>query len=352
MPSDVDPVIELLKLSFGFHLSRDWWDWKYRLNPAGYWGEQGDSWVAESEGHVVGHLAVIPQKMKVGPETVTMAQLVDGATHPRYQGLGVFKALIRKLFSDVKGRYRFVFGFPNEKIFRNFQGPGWASSQVVEFYRFLNHESSLGSYFTNDLMTWAGKEGLKALQSVEKLSSRLGSRKREGCPVEIQRVERFPEEMDDFWKTVRPEFETVLERSAAFLNWRFSRHFGRYRIYLARSVEDGTVTGYMVLRKTETEKIKNVLNIVDILALPEHDGCVLRLLEHAIAEGQGLDIVRCRIPKWHSYVERLRQLGFVSFGSFLGWVKIYQPRLVFNAGTGDRSILQKRFYSLADTDDG
>jgi GNAT superfamily N-acetyltransferase len=171
--SDADEVIRLLKLSFGFHLSREWWDWKYTSNPAGFWGEQGDIWIAESTHEVVGHLAVMPQRMKIGPETVTVAQAVDGATHPRYRGLGISKTLVEKVWAEAKNRYGLIFGFPNEGMYRSFLRAEWKHSRVVEFYRLLNLDSTLQSYLANDLLVGAGKIGLRALRTVKGLRANL-----------------------------------------------------------------------------------------------------------------------------------------------------------------------------------
>ena len=349
--SDTNNVIRLLKLTFGFQLSREWWDWKYTSNPAGCQGEEGDIWIAESMDEVVGHVAVIPQRMKRGSDTVTVAQMVDAATHPRYRGLGISNVLMRNLCSDVKNRYGLIFGFPNETFHRHCRPCKKDTFRAVEFYKFLNLDSSLNSYFTNEFYIGAAKVALHILHTAENLSSRLRLKKTGGDPVDIQRAERFPEEIDHFWERIRSDYATVLERNALFLNWRFSKHLGNYQIHLARSVGDERIIGYMVVRKTETERIKNVLNIVDIHALPGEDRCVLSLIEKAESIGQGMDLVRCRLPGWHKHVEMLQKRGFVSFMHILRWMNIYQPQIAYWAAKENKPRTQEWFYSFADADD-
>ena len=46
-PTDVDGIINLLAIVFDTKFTREWWDWKYRSNPYGFFGEEGDIWVAE-----------------------------------------------------------------------------------------------------------------------------------------------------------------------------------------------------------------------------------------------------------------------------------------------------------------
>jgi len=351
--SDVSNVIKLFELVFGGRFSPEWWNWKYKENPAGFWGKQGDIWIAENGNEVVGHLAVIPEKIKLGSETVTAAQLVDGATHPEYRRLGIFRKLVREVCSEAESRYGFIFGFPDE-FHKVYQRLGWKSFRMVEFLNVLNSDRPLKTFFNNNLLVWSGKMAFRVFRGSRYLSPRLFLKKYRGGAVEISKVERFPDEIDSFWKQARLKYETIIERTAAFLNWRFSRYFGNYQIYLARSVEKGDVVGYMVLKKTEIRGVQNILDIVDLHALPDENKCVLELisLATAIAKNEGLDLIHCRVPKWHECAKIMRKLGFVSLGATLEWVKLYQPRLILyrTAEVGKIPKMQTWFYTLADTD--
>lgn len=366
--SDVNSVVRLFELVYKRRFSRKWWNWKYKVNPAGFWGEQGDICVAESKNEVVGYLGSIRERMKIGPETVVVPQLLDGVIHPDYRGLGIFTNLIKGVCSETQNRYRFIFGFPNELTYNTYLKLGWKSFPIVESYKFLNYDRPLRSFSTGDFFTWSGKIVLKALRTAKYLSPSLRLKKHTGNPVEIQKVEQFPQEMDTFWKLARSKYEAVLERTSTFLNWRFSRYFGSwagggsgygtevgsYQKYIARSVEDGNIVGYMVLRKAETAKIKNILDIVDLHALPSEDKSILNLIDMAISIGreEGLDLLYCRIPRWHKYVEILYKFGFISMERMYRLVKIWQPRLVFYqfSERGKIPKIQEWFYTLADSD--
>lgn len=349
---DVNKVIRLLNLCFKRQFWPEWWNWKYKLNPAGFWGEKGDIWIAENMNEVVGHLAVIPLKIKLGTKTVTVAQPVDAATHPDYRGLGIFKTLLKKICSEAQNRYYFLFGFPNEFSYRPLPRLGWKTLGIVEFLKFLNYNRALRSFVNNSLVVWSGKTALRALRASRYVSSSLHLKKYSGEPVEIQKVKKFPDETDDFWEQVRSEYETIIERTATFLNWRFSKYFGNYQIYIARSIEERNIVGYLVLKKTET---RNALNIIDLLALPGEDKCVLNLIDKAITIGknEGLDLIHCRIPPWHKYARILYKLGFNCLGRTLRWLKMYQYRLVVYPLREKAKIprMQEWFYTLTDTDD-
>jgi GNAT superfamily N-acetyltransferase len=357
--SDVSSVVRLFELVFRHPFPPEWWNWKYKLNPAGFWGEQGDIWVAESEGEIVGYYAVIPEKIKFGSETITVAQSVDTATHPDFRGMGLFPTLAQKVYLECQNRYRFIYGFPSEMAFKGFLRLGWKDFRIVEFVKFLNYDRPLRNFSNNAIIIWSGKASLKTLRILKYLSPSVLLRKHVGSAVEIQKVDQFPDEIDDFWKMGRAENEIVLERTTAFLNWRFSKYFGNYQIYIGRSARDDSIVGYLVLRKTEIEvgyrsRIQNVLDIVDFYALPGEEKLVLNFVDMAIriAKNEGLDLIHCRIPPWHRYARILSKRGFISLDRLFRWLKTYQPRVIFYSFSKEGIIpkIQQWFYTLADTD--
>ncbi len=357
--SDVNDVVQLLKLAFKKEVSSEWWNWKYKLNPAGFWGELGDIWIAENMNQVVGHLGIIPEKIKVGSRTAIAGQVVDVANHPDYRGLGIFLNVAKKMMSaqEAQKRYDVLYAFPNELSCKHWVPKlGWKMFRIVEFLKFLDYDRPLKSILahtrTSNFISWSGKTALRAIRIARSISPSLLLKKFAGDPVEIKEVDKFPSEIDNFWELVRSEYETVLERTSAFLNWRFSKHFGNYRIYIARSIEKGGIVGYLVWKKPE---IQNVLNIIDLQALPGEDKCVLDLVDMAIkvSKEEGLDLIHCRIPTWHKYAKILYKLGFISVGRTLEWMKTYQYRLCTYPIPGKPRIsrMQKWFYTFADTDD-
>lgn len=353
--SDVSDVVKLLELVFKRPFSPEWWNWKYKLNPAGFWGEKGDIWIAENVNkEIVGYWAVIPEKIKFGFKTVTVAQGVDAATHPDYRRLGIHKTLMKNVCSDAKNRYGFIFSFPREILYKYRSRHGWEDLRIPEFLKFLNYDRPLRSFFNNNFVVWSGKTALKAYQAGKNLLSNPFLKKSTGDSIEIQKINQFPDEIDDFWKQVRSEYEMCLERTATFLNWRFSRHFGDYQIFMARFVQNRNIAGYLVLKRTRILTIQNVLDVVDLQALPGEDKCVLNLIDTAItvAKNEGLDLVHCRVPAWHRYATILSKKGFISTNRTFRLLKMYQPHVVFYHFKNERIIpkIQQWFYTLADTD--
>jgi len=351
--SDIDGIVELFKNVFEGDFSREWWEWKYILNPAGFRGEEGDIWIAEADnGQIVGHWAVIPEKMKLGSKTVTVAQAVDAATHPDYRGHGIFKTLVKRVCSDAKKRYSFVFGFPNE-LYRGYERLGWKSFRMVDFLNFINYDCPLKSYFRSNITAWFAKIALKMLRARNYLSLSLHFEKSIGSNVEVEEATEFSNEINDFWKQARSEHEITLERDSSFLNWRFSKHLGNYQKFIARSTETGRITGYMVVKRTNIRGIQGILDIVDLHTLPYEDKSLTTLIKFVIdmAKKDELNIIHCRVSQWHKYAKILRKLQFVSVGRTFEYAKLYQPRLIIYplAQRVDLNV-NKWFFTLADTD--
>jgi GNAT superfamily N-acetyltransferase len=354
--SDVNSVVRLLELVFKRPFSLEWWNWKYRLNPAGFWVEDGDIWVAESSGEIVSYYAVIPEKIKFGSETITVAQSVDTATHPDFRGRGLLSTLARKVYSECQKRYRFIYGFPSEMAFKGFLRLGWNDFRVVEFVKFLNYDRPLENFSKNTSIVWTGKALLKMLCTLKRISLSVQVKKSTRNFVEFQKVDRFPEEINDFWNKVRLNYKIAVERTATFLNWRFSKNFGNYQIYIGRNTKNGSILGYVVLKKAEYgSKLQNVLDIVDICTLPGEEKLAFNLVDIAVstAENEGLDLIHCRVPTWHEYVHILSKMGFIALNHIFRLMRKYQPRFIlyqFSNQKKTSKIQQSWFYTLADTD--
>jgi len=351
--SDVDGIVELFMKVFQGNFSRKWWEWKYLQNPAGFRGKEGDVWVAETNGgKVVGHWGVIPERLKLGSKTVEVAQAVDAATHPDYQGQGIFKTLVKNVCSDAKGRYGLVFGYPNE-LYKGYEKLGWRSYNITEFLNFVNYDKPLVNYFQNRIFLGLAKMALKTMRAWNLLEASFHPNEITGDKAEIEEVSGFSEEMDDFWQLSRSEHEIALERDYPFLSWRFSEQLGAYRRFIARSTDDGKILGYLVTKKTSIRGIPGILDIVDLHALPNQDRTMIDLIKSAIdmAKKEELNVVHCRVPSWHRFAILLRKLKFVGVGKAFELAKLYQPRLItYPPAQEERIDVNRWFYTLADTD--
>ncbi|GIV35632.1 MAG: hypothetical protein KatS3mg032_0011 [Cyclobacteriaceae bacterium] len=123
--NDVPAIVNLLKLSLGESLmpkSEKFWRWKHIENPFG----ASPVLLATEGNHLVGVRAFMRWEWKHGDKILKAVRAVDTATHPDYQGRGIFSRLTRQLvdFCQEQGIH-FIFNTPNAKSKPGYLKMGW-----------------------------------------------------------------------------------------------------------------------------------------------------------------------------------------------------------------------------------
>lgn len=123
--ADIPGVIELMRAALGegtIPRTQEFWLWKHRKNPFG----QSPMWVALDEGRVVGVRLFLRWKWRSDGEGLDAVRAVDTATHPDYQGRGIFKRLTMALVDEMRQcGPAFVFNTPNGKSRPGYLKMGW-----------------------------------------------------------------------------------------------------------------------------------------------------------------------------------------------------------------------------------
>ncbi len=123
---DLPAIIDLLKVSLGegkVPKSETLWRWKHIANPFG----PSPVLVAEESGKLVGVRAFMRWQWVTDKGEILQAlRAVDTATHPDFQGRGIFKKLTLQLVEECQGDgFHFIFNTPNEKSRRGYLKMGW-----------------------------------------------------------------------------------------------------------------------------------------------------------------------------------------------------------------------------------
>jgi GNAT superfamily N-acetyltransferase len=129
---DLPAVLDLLQASLGWVPDDDYarfFAWKHHESPFG----RSPAWVAvdrEAGDRVVGFRTFSRWRFDTGGETVPAVRAVDTATHPDYQGRGIFSLLTRHALEALRDEgVAFVFNTPNDKSRPGYLKMGW---QLVE----------------------------------------------------------------------------------------------------------------------------------------------------------------------------------------------------------------------------
>lgn len=123
--ADIPAIVELLKSSLGEGLiqkSERLWRWKHVENPHGV----SPVLVAEADGQVVGVRAFLKWQWEYKGQVLQAIRAVDTATHPDYQGKGIFKKLTLQGLADAEAEnIALVYNTPNESSKPGYLKMGW-----------------------------------------------------------------------------------------------------------------------------------------------------------------------------------------------------------------------------------
>jgi hypothetical protein len=300
---DKQAIYELLNIAFGKWHSLNYWEWLYKKNPAG----SAVIWVAEHDSKLISHFALIPVKMKVGNTYLTACYAADAVTHPDYQSRGVHVSVRNMAHCDTADAgIPLSLVAPRRKLIEwKRRGNNGHICLMGSITKVLNCSSLLRRRErSNEPLIHASK----ATQSPEETKS--GS-VLEG--LEIGEIDLFDERIDTFWSEISSNYEIIVKRDQAYLNWRYAEHPEiRYIICLAEKRK--RILGYCVLSEIQEGHLK-VGRIVDILGFSRAPNVVGQLIQVALTrfKNRGLDLANCFLSEKHPYRTMFWKAGFVPY---------------------------------------
>jgi len=309
--ADRPAVLELVKIVYGDELTRKkmaQWEWLYGKNPNN--PSKGPRAMIVRDGEkVVGLFRCIPVPFKVGDKYFTNDWNVDLMIHPGYRGKGLAMKLSRALLDEgdtntglpltnsptyrilekLNGKFMDVAPFP--QIIRPFRMQVYA--RAILKLPFLSHlfASMLRAYyaFVVDRRKWD-----------------LDS------DVKIEKLDRFDSSFDDFWEKVQWDYQVIVKRDSAYLNWKFfERPDLEYIVY--RASRGGELAGYIVLRSEEWLGVRTGF-VVDILSRRDDLGVIESLLVKAVGQfrEEGVDQISAQTFFVPTYREAFGRMGFIT----------------------------------------
>lgn len=191
--SDIPQIVELLKLSLGEGLmpkSEKFWRWKHLENPFG----ASPVLLCEENNQLIGLRAFLNWQWLYEGKILKAVRAVDTATHPDFQGKGIFSKLTKALLEEcLETKIDFVFNTPNDK-----SKPGYLKMGWKEFGRI-------------PLAIYAGNPFSKFFGQTEALNSNW---------AELMMK-------NDFWQSIsniNTESKCHTPLSKDYINWRYARN--------------------------------------------------------------------------------------------------------------------------------
>ncbi|GAA1092630.1 hypothetical protein GCM10009663_40440 [Kitasatospora arboriphila] len=124
--ADTPAVLDLLTASLAGGptgtRSAEFFEWKHRRNP---FGASPGLVAEEAGGRLAGVRLFLRWQWQAGGRPVPAVRPVDTATHPEFQGRGIFRDLTLRLLEEVSGDTELVFNTPNGNSLPGYLKMGW-----------------------------------------------------------------------------------------------------------------------------------------------------------------------------------------------------------------------------------
>lgn len=263
---DGPAVLELLQASLGWvpdEQYAEFFRWKHHENPFG----PSAAWVAEVDGRLAGFRTFLRWGWAVPGEGVAPAvRAVDTATHPDFQGRGVFSKLTLHALDELAAEgVAFVFNTPNDKSRPGYFKMGWRLVARLPVWArprsVLAAPKLLGAVVPADKWSLESTSGLAAPDVL----------------ADEQAVARL-------LASLPAADGAATHRTPSFLQWRYGFGPLRYRAVLSTDrVEDG-VAVYRLRRRGRAVEAA----VCDLL-VPGSDVGVAKRLLRALLRGSGAD---------------------------------------------------------------
>lgn len=298
------PVVPVEDQKPGFY------QWKCFENPV----MEGELWVADVDGIIVGIKSVTPRLISRLGDVVIAGEMGDSFVHPDYRGRGIFSALTR-IARDAacKNRITFMYHTPNQNsrpIYENKLGhaeiedmnvrslvyPLNVQNLLKKKYRKVPFAAAISLIFGLSLMTIRTFHALMARQS----------------SVLISREFVASEDFDNLYKRVSSRYDVSVIRDRNYINWRFFKALGNYLVLIAKS-EEGDTLGYIVGKTFTIDSVKSGY-IADFLIDDKEPYVFHKLLLDLLAyfRREEVDLVVAWANEHSFYKKVLLNFGFLN----------------------------------------
>jgi GNAT superfamily N-acetyltransferase len=265
LPEDEEQVLALIEVALGWRPgdpNAAFFAWKHRENPFG----ASPAWVALDGDRVAGFRTFMRWEFETPRGPVRAVRAVDTATHPQYQGRGIFSALtLRAVDELVAEGVGFVFNTPNDKSRPGYLKMGW---QLV-----------------GQLPAGLRPASLPALPRIvaARVPADLWSTRTEaGLPAADALADDTA--LADLLDRVARSAGVTTRRTPAYLRWRYGfAPLGYRALLVGSSVADGLLLFRLRRRGAATE-----LSVGDLL-LPRPSASAARRLVHGALRRTGAD---------------------------------------------------------------
>ncbi len=292
-------ILRLLRAFLSPDIDERRLEWLYFANPHG----NARVWVLEDNAETIGAGAAIPRKVWMSGSPKVGCVFGDFCVSPNYRSVGPALQLQRACMQAVASRWsQIAYDLPSASMMAVYRRLGLRSNaSLVRMAKPLLMDGQVRSRWKSSKASRvAGGLGnvlLRARDRIRRTDRSLQIRKHE---------EHFGKEFDNLFESVAANTdEWLVERSSAYLNWRFREHPNvDYSIWTAR--RNGQLEAYAV-----TQSREHGVQVADLFGM-DNPGLVETLVLSLAdsARGGGLETLSVPILAGHPWQKRLSVIGF------------------------------------------
>jgi hypothetical protein len=288
--ADEGATLEVLAVSLGGgpagRRTSEFFRWKHHSNP---WG-RSFILVAEAEDRIVGVRALMRWRFEANALQVRAVRAVDTATHPDWQGCGLFSRLTLEAIDRLRSDTDLIFNTPNTKSLPGYLKMGWRVVGKIPIavrlrrpFHFVLHARSLNT----SASPRTARPPLEDLTAAEALD-------RPGIGALVDERSRAP------------GLATPLD--LPYLRWRYaSAPLLDYRAVVEG--DGGDVSGLAIFRVRSRGALWES-TICELIVRPG-DAATLRRLLSCVASVARVDHITCHFPSRSTQILNPRRAGFL-----------------------------------------
>jgi GNAT superfamily N-acetyltransferase len=304
---DAPGISDLFQIVYERPALQGYWDWKLHSLPT----ITEHEWVAESDGRIVGHYAVIPTRFKLRDRQVLIPHGCDAMTHPEYRRQGILTALGRhanEVWARAGSPFQIGFHYGGWGSLRG--SLGWQPVvRLVWMKRWLRPFAGLARQFQlPGAAIWRGMDSVFQRYIEQKEGMIPGNSDSSG--IRVLRVLKADERFDRLWNGISPEYDVLAVRDRPWVQWRCLNMPGADQcLFLAERANEPR--GYIALRITQTDAAVRA-TILDYFAAPGDRLTARVLLQHAVtaAAEAGARSIAALVAPESRLADQLRTAGF------------------------------------------
>jgi hypothetical protein len=299
---DKSSLLSLFSASFGKPREPAQWLWEYFEGPM-----KSIIVVAECDGRLVGHYAILPRMISHKGKSISAGLVVDVMTHPDYGRRGIFVDSALEAFRLAKqDGISTLEGFPNEAAIKGHRKVGWTEvGESSVLVRPIRSKALMRSAMSGvSIPTVAGRVLDVLLESLLRITPGVRSPKSEIAELTVEQTLNLGPNLENLITKSLPANAVSNRRDIEWLRWRLSEPSGAHHVFIVKMKDSEKILGLLILKIKQYKGMKAGA-IFDVLVRGGDESVATLLIKEAIRKSRALEcdvclMLRSPAQKWKS----------------------------------------------------